>query len=413
MSLRRTVEAITLRDHYSSFRRTERNFHARTIHLVVETLEACRTVDVVTTRGFQLTFVQVRFGRAAAALAALSLLILPSDGEDAAAPAPVFSVALSANAGNDPYPYMERSGILKKWADRYHLQIKLERLDYTAAIDAFTAKRVDACVMSNMEALTSGIDTTVVYVNDSSNGNDMILARDGVAIKDLPNKRTLLAQKSVSLYLLERAMEIQGLQSQIPSMKLLDAPAEGIAAKFLKESAIDVMVSWKPMASQILAGAKAKDLFNSARIPGEIAHFMAVRTEVISRPDGAGDRFAKALTGAWYEVMSQMGAPAIQGQILTAIASASDNTLDSFQAQLSTTQFFFSPIAALHFENVGSKDKLRVMRQFCFNHKLLGEAQAPEDVAIEYPDKSIQGKADHVRLRLVSKYMALALSRML
>jgi len=363
--------------------------------------------------GVQLSFVQVKFGRAAAALAALSFLILPLDGEDAAAAAPIFTVAWSANAGNDPYPYMERSGILKKWADRYHLQIKLERLDYSAVIDAFTAKKVDACVMSNMEALTSGVDTTVVYANDSSNGNDMILARNGVAIKDLPGKRTLLAQKSVSLYLLERAMEIQDLESQIPSLKLLDAPAEGIAQKFLRDPAIDVVVSWKPMASQIMADAKAKDLFNSARIPGEIAHFMVVRTEVINGPDGAGDRFAKALTGAWYEAMSQMGAPAIQGEILTAIASASGNTLDSFQAQLSTTQFFFSPSAALRFENVGSKDKLRAMRLFCFKHKLLGDARTPEDVAIEYPDKSIQGQADHVRLRLVSKYMALALSRML
>ncbi len=326
---------------------------------------------------------------------------------------PVFTVAWSANAGNAPYPYLERSGILKKWADRYHLQIKLERLDYNAAIDAFTAKRVDACVMSNMEALTSGIDTTVVYANDASNGNDMILARDGVALKDVPSKRILLTRKSVSLYLLERAMELEGLESQIPSLKLLDVPAEAIAPKFLKDSTIDVVVSWKPMAGQVLVGAKAKDLFNSFRIPGEIAHFMAVQTEVINRPDGSGDRFAKALTGAWYEVMSQMGAPAIQTEILTAIASASESTLDSFQAQLSTTRFFFSPRAALQFENFDSKDRMRAMRLFCFNHKLLGNAQTPEDVAIEYPDKSIQGQADHVRLHLISKYMALAMSRML
>ena len=53
------------------------------------------------------------------------------------------------------------------------------------------------------------------------------------------------------------------------------------------------------------------------------------------------------------------------------------------------------------------------MRLFCFNHKLLGDAQSPEDVAIEYPDKSIQGKSGHVRLHLVSKYMGLAVVRML
>ena len=282
----------------------------------------------------------MKIGRAVAASAALSFLLLPAkgwSGDDTPPPTPVFTVAWSTSAGNDPYPYMERSGALKKWADRYHLQIKLERLDYSAAIDAFAAKRVDACVMSNMEAITSAIDTTVVYVNDSSAGNDMILARDGVELKDLASKRTLLTQKSVSLYLLERAMAMRDMESQIPSLKLVDTASDGIAQRFLKDPTIDVAVTWKPMSSQILTGGKAKSLFSSFQIPGEIVHFLAARTEVINRPDGSGERFAKALTGAWYEVMAQMAAPAIQKEVLPAMASASQNTLESLKEQLNTT----------------------------------------------------------------------------
>ncbi len=331
---------------------------------------------------------------------------------------PVFTVAWSTNAGNNPYPYMERSGTLKKWADRYHLQIKLERLDYAAATDAFAAKKVDACVMSNMEAIetpaTSGIDTTVIYVNDSSSGNNMILARNGVELKDLSNRRTLLTQRSVSLYLLERAMSMENIASQIPSLKLIDAGPGAITQKFLKDPTIDVVVSWKPMASQILTEAKAKDLFDSSRIPDEIADFMAVRTEVINRPDGSGDRFAKALTGAWYEIMSQLSAPATLNAALSGMASASENTLESLNEQLSTTRFFTDPRQALHFANGGTnREKMRAMRRFCFDNKLLGDAQSPNDVAIEYPDKSIEGNQDHVRLHLVSKYMVLSSGRML
>ena len=364
---------------------------------------------------------QVKIGRAVAALAALSFLPLPSDGhtgEEKPPASPVFTVAWSTGAGNTPYPYLERSGTLKKWADRYHVEIKLERRDYGLAIDAFAAKKLDACVMSNMEALgvaaASGTETTAVYVNDSSKGNDVILARNGVELKDLSSKRILLTQKSVSLYLLERAMAMEGMESEIPRLKLIDAAADGIAPKFLKDPAIDVVVSWKPMAGRMMAEAKAKDLFNSSRIPGEIVHFMAARTEVIKRPDGSGERFAKALTGAWYEVMEQMGWTVTEREVLGGIASASENTLESLTEQLNTTRFFRSPTSALNFENgSGTKENMRAMRLFCFNHKLLGDTKSPEDVAIEYPDKSIQGEAGHVRLHLVSTYMALAVARML
>jgi len=364
-----------------------------------------------------MSFVQVKIHRALAPSAALAFLLLPARGwgeEDTAPSKPMFAVAWSPSAGNNPYPYLESSGILKKWADRYHLEIKLLRLDYTAAIDAFVAGKVEACVVSNMEALTSGIDTTVVYVNDSSNGNDMVLARNGVVLKDLSNKKALLIQKSVSLYLLERAISMQGVESQIPSLKLINTTGDGIAARFLKEPAIDLAVTWKPMASQIVAGGKVKDLFNSSQIPGELIHFLAVRSDTLNRPDGSGERFAKALTGAWYEVMIQLLEPAGLTGVMTALATASQNTLEALTEQLGTTKFFNEPRLALNFENGdGTKERMRAMRLFCFNHKLLGEAQSPEDVAIEYPDKSIQGKPDHVRLRLVSKYMALAVARML
>src|SRR5437868_8373481 len=70
-----------------------------------------------------------------------------------AAEKPNFTVAWSVYAGFDPYPYMGSSGILTKWADKYGVSIKLRRFDYAASIDAFVAKNVDACAMTNMEAL--------------------------------------------------------------------------------------------------------------------------------------------------------------------------------------------------------------------------------------------------------------------
>lgn len=109
-------------------------------------------------------------------------------------PKPSFTLAWSVYVGYDPYPYMQSTGILKKWADKYHVDIQLRRLDYAASIDAFVAKTVDACAMTNMEALdmpaAAGVDTSVLFIDDFSNGNDMILARGGARLEDIPKKKS-------------------------------------------------------------------------------------------------------------------------------------------------------------------------------------------------------------------------------
>src|SRR6202048_2267767 len=137
----------------------------------------------------------------------LSLSLYPP--ASAVAEVPVFTVGWSVYAGWNPYFYMQKSGILKKWADKYGVAIKVQRFDYAASLDSFVAKNIDACTMTNMEALdmpaASGVDTTAIIVGDYSNGNDALLVRNGLKIKDLSAKKMLLVEKTVSEYLFDRA----------------------------------------------------------------------------------------------------------------------------------------------------------------------------------------------------------------
>src|SRR5215467_5542487 len=91
---------------------------------------------------------------------------------------PSFTVGWSVYVGWDPYYYMARSGILKKWSDKYGIDIKVQRFDYAPSLDAFVAKNIDACAMTNMEALdmpaAAGVDTTSILLGDYSNGNDAV-----------------------------------------------------------------------------------------------------------------------------------------------------------------------------------------------------------------------------------------------
>src|SRR5215831_13651104 len=64
-----------------------------------------------------------------------------------------FTVGWSSYAGWTPYHYMQKSGLLNMWADKYGIAIKFPRFDYAPSLDAFVARNIDACTMTNMEAL--------------------------------------------------------------------------------------------------------------------------------------------------------------------------------------------------------------------------------------------------------------------
>jgi len=355
----------------------------------------------------------------AALLAAVILAALFPQPARAAEPA--FTIGWSVYAGWNPYFYMARSGILKRWADKYGVVIKVQRFDYAASLDAFVAKNIDACTMTNMEALdmpaAAGVDSTAVIIGDYSNGNDAVLARNNLTLAQVAEKPIMLVQKTVSEYLLERAMDLGGLNGQLGRLKLLNTSDSDIVGAFLGNKGNQVAVTWKPLVSEILAqDSGVKALFDSSKIPGEILDLLVVRSEVLNRPDGSGARFAKAVTGAWYETMGQItGTGPGAAQAISGSAAASDDSVASYKEQLKTTYLFSQPDAAVQFATGASlKQKMDLVRQFCFRHSLLGQnIYSVDDVAILYPDGTVQGKKDRVRLRVDATYMQLAAQRKL
>ena len=332
-----------------------------------------------------------------------------------AAGKPSFTVGWSIYVGWNPYQYMAKSGILKKWADKYDVAIKVQRFDYAPSLEAFVAKNIDACTMTNMEALdmpaAAGVDSTAVLIGDYSNGNDALLVRNGLTFPALAGKQVLLVQKTVSEYLFERGMALNGQQDQIKKVRLVNTSDSDIVTAFTSQASQPAVVTWKPLVSQIRKTKGVTTLFDSSKIPGEILDLLVVRTEVLHRADGSGERFAKAISGAWYETMAQFhSGGAAAKTAMTGSAEAAGDTLVSYQEQLQTTHLFDTPQAAVAY--AGSKelrDKMELVRQFCFRHQLLGDKTgSADDVAILYPDKSIQGKKDRVRLRFDSRYMQLA-----
>ena len=214
-------------------------------------------------------------------------------------------------------------------------------------------------------------------------------------------------QKTVSEYLLERALALNGLPNIAHRLKLVNTTDLDIAAAFLSDPSVEAVATWKPMALQIAASPGVKAVFNSSQIPGEIVDLLAIRTAVLQRPDGSGQRFAKALTGAWYEVMALMSGPgAGVEKVRKDIAVAAQDSYATFNNQIRTTNMFYSPETMLEFMDAPAfQEKMNLVRQFCFSHGLLGDnTKSVDDVAIQYPDGKVQGRVDRIRLRFDSTY---------
>jgi NitT/TauT family transport system substrate-binding protein len=340
----------------------------------------------------------------------------PEAAKPAAAPTPTptvaakkdFKVAVSIYAGWMPWYYANEEGILKKWADKYGLNIKVEYMSYPASLDAFVAGKVDACVMTNMEALdmpaAAGIDTTVAIVGDYSNGNDAILTRKGLKLKDIQGQNVFLVEKTVSQYMFCRALEIEKTGLAEKDVTIFNVSDEDIAPSFLASANQNVVVTWNPMVMEIEKSNGITKVFDSSMIPGEIQDLMVINTRALN----ANEDFARALNGAWYEVLGTMNSrgPATDAA-LQKMADLAKCSLTEFKAQLKTTAMFYTPQSAIDFTNGADiKAKNDLVRKFCFSHNLLGEGAPSVDVVgIQYPDGTIQGDKANVKLRYTTKYM--------
>jgi NitT/TauT family transport system substrate-binding protein len=332
---------------------------------------------------------------------------------------PSFTVGWSVYVGWNPYYYMAKSGILRKWADKYGVNIKVQRFDYAPSLDAFVAKNIDACAMTNMEALdmpaAAGLDTTAIIAGDYSNGNDAVMVRHNLTLAQIPGRKVLLVEKTVSQYLFERAMALNGLDGQIKRVRYINTSDADIAGAFIADTSKEVVVTWKPMVSQIAKSKDVRTIFNSSQIPGEILDLLVVRTDVLNRADGSGQKFAKAIVGAWYETTALMAKAmaskaAETDKVLAGIAEASQDSVASYKEQLATTHMFYTPQSAVEVTTAPAlKTTMELVRQFCFSHALLGEkAKSADEVAIQFPDKSVLGKPDRVRFRFSIEFMQLA-----
>ncbi|CUH80947.1 putative urea ABC transporter substrate-binding protein [Tropicibacter naphthalenivorans] len=343
------------------------------------------------------------------ATTALSLGLLAATLSPAAAREKTdFKIAWSIYVGWMPWGYLEDSGIMDKWAEKYGIDVEIVQInDYVESINQYTAGAFDGVSATNMDTLSipsgSGVDTTALIIGDYSNDNDAVIAKDGMTLADLAGTKVNLVELSVSHYLLARALDSAGLAEKDLDGVVNTSDADMIAAYATDD--VKTVVTWNPLVSEITASnPDASVLFDSSKIPGEILDLMVVNTQTLAdNPD-----FGKALVGAWYEVMGLMAAG--DEAVLTAMAEASGTDLDGYKAQLAATEMFYDPADAV--AQASSADlpgTMTEVAEFLFDKGILGEGAPSADfVGIAYPDGTVSGNEANVMFRFDATYMQMA-----
>ena len=168
--------------------------------------------------------------------------------------------------------------IEKGWIKQAGLDVTFQWFDYSASMDAFSAGKLDGVMMTNGDALVTGSGggkSVGIIITDYSNGNDMIVAKPGIAsLKDLKGKKIGIEIGFVEHLMLLKGLEQNGLTEK--DVKLVNTKTNE-TPQVLGSGQVDAIGAWQPnsgMAMKALPGSKP--VYTSAQVPGLIYDVIAV-----------------------------------------------------------------------------------------------------------------------------------------
>ncbi|MEO0031197.1 MAG: hypothetical protein RIS94_955 [Pseudomonadota bacterium] len=349
------------------------------------------------------------FGKIARiALLGSTLLLAACSGGGAPEKRTEFSIGWSIYAGWMPWPYAQQAGIVKKWADKYHIKINVVQVnDYVESVNQYTAGKFDGVTVANMDALTipaaGGKDTSAIILGDYSNGNDGILLKGADTLAAIKGRQIYLAELSVSHYLLARGLE--KAQLSFADVKTVNTSDADIVGAFASPDAT-AAVAWNPQLSVMRGQAGVKQVFSSADIPGEILDLLVVDTATLkANPD-----LGKALAGIWYDTVTLMLRQDEQGkQARAAMAKLAGASPETFDAQLKTTFLYADPKAAVDATTAPALvTTMTRVRDFSFSKGLFKGAATADAVGMAFPGGKTLGDPAHVTLRFDESFMKMA-----
>jgi len=176
----------------------------------------------------------------------------------------------------------------KGWFKEAGVDVAFQWFDYSASMDAFTAGKIDANLMTNGDTLVTGAGGgkgIMVMLTDYSNGNDMIVAKPGIkSLKDLKGKKVGIEVGLVEHLLLLHGLQESGMKEK--DVTLVNAKTNE-TPQVLASGQVDAIGAWQPISGEAMKGlAGSRPVYTSAKAPGLIYDVLAVSpTSLKNRKD--------------------------------------------------------------------------------------------------------------------------------
>ncbi len=167
----------------------------------------------------------------------------------------------------------------KGWLKEAGLDVTFQWFDYSASMDALTAGKIDADLMTNGDTLVTGAGggkAIMIMLTDYSNGNDMIVAKPGIkSLKELKGRKI-----GIEVGLVEHLLLLDGLKKAGMTEKdvtLVNAKTNE-TPQVLASGQVDAIGAWQPVSGQAMkASPGSHPVYTSAQAPGLIYDVLAVR----------------------------------------------------------------------------------------------------------------------------------------
>jgi NitT/TauT family transport system substrate-binding protein len=174
--------------------------------------------------------------------------------------------------------------IQKGWFKEAGVDVEFTWLDYVASMEAFSAGKVDAVCMTNGDALVTGATggkSVSIIINDYSDGNDMIVAKPGIAtVAQLKGKTIGVEVGFVDHLLLLHALKSANLKESDVKLKNIKTDQTPQA---LKSGDVDAIGAWQPSSGAALKEVPgSKPIFTSKDVPGLIYDMLSVNPKSLA-----------------------------------------------------------------------------------------------------------------------------------
>jgi len=208
-------------------------------------------------------------------------------------------------------------------------------MEYLPSMDAFSAGKVDAVLMTNGDAMVTGSAgkaSTCILLTDYSNGNDMIVGKPGIAsLKDLKGKTIGLEQNLVEHLLFLKALEMNGMKESDVTLK--NVPTND-TPQALASGSVDAIAAWYPVAGQALKQVGgSKPLFTSADAKGLIYDGLYVDKASLAKHKADWTKISEV----WFKTVAYIKDPATKDDAIKIMAGKVNVAPADYEKNLSGT----------------------------------------------------------------------------